>query len=107
MCYLIRKVDDKRMATMGIGTIERYLKDVNYPADKNEIVNNARRQNAPEDIARNLDMLPNQRFNSPEDVRRNMQEGSSRSGMSSSSGMGSTRESSSGTGSSYSKQSRY
>ncbi len=92
---------------MGSTDVDRYLKGVNYPADKNEIVNNARRQNAPEDIVRNLDMLPNQRFNSADDVRRNMHEGSSRSGMTSGSGMGSSRESSSGTGSNYNKQSRY
>ncbi len=73
MIYLIKKGDDKRMATMGIGTIERYLRDVNYPADKNEIVNNARRQNAPVDIVKNFDMLPDKRYNSAEDVWKDME----------------------------------
>ncbi|MFB3764812.1 MAG: DUF2795 domain-containing protein [Methanotrichaceae archaeon] len=60
--------------------IDRYIKGVNYPADKGELMNYARRQNAPDDVVRNLDKLPNQSFNSPDDVRRNI-EGSSRSGM--------------------------
>ncbi len=68
------------MANMGTQDIDRYLRNVNFPADKREIVNNARDQNAPDDVVRNLDMLPDKRFNSPEDVRMNMEK-SSRTGM--------------------------
>lgn len=99
--YFLKKGVIENMANMSSTDIDRYLRGVNYPADKNELVNYARKQNAPQDVVKNLDMLPNQRFSSPDDVRRNMQEGSSRSEM------GSSRESSSGTGSSTTRQSRY
>ncbi len=85
------------MANMGTQDIDRYLRNVNFPADKMEIVNNARDQNAPDDVVRNLDMLPDKRFNSAEDVWKDMQK-SFRSGMGS--------ESSSRTESS-SRQERY
>ncbi len=56
--------------------IDRYLRDISYPAGKGELVNNAITKNAPEDIVRNFDMLPDKRFDSAEDVRRNIQKGS-------------------------------
>ncbi len=99
------------MANMGTQDIDKYLRNVNFPADKREIVNNARNENAPDDVVRNLDMLPDKRFNSAEDVRMNMEKGS-RMGTEStgqgystgSSGMGTSgRESSSRTGSSSQK----
>ncbi len=63
------------MAHMNINTqdLDKYLRGVNYPADKNEIVKNARRQKAPDNVVRNLDMLPDKRYESAEDVRTNVQ----------------------------------
>lgn len=68
------------MAEMRSADIEKYLRDVDFPAEKREIVEQARRQNAPEEVVRALDRLPEQRFNSSMDVTRGM----------SSSGMGSS-----------------
>ncbi len=73
------------MAEMRSADIERYLRDVNFPAEKREIVEQARRHNAPDEVVRALDRLPEQRFNSSMEVTRGM--GSSGMG---SSGMGSS-----------------
>jgi hypothetical protein len=73
------------MAEMRSADIERYLRDVNFPANKRDIVEQARRQNAPNEVVMALDKLPDQRFNSSMDVTRGM--GSSSMG---SSGMGSS-----------------
>ncbi len=60
------------MAEMRSTDVERYLRDVNFPANKRDIVEEARRQNAPDDVVRALDKLPDQRFNSSMDVTRGM-----------------------------------
>ncbi len=73
------------MAEMRSADVERFVRDANYPANKRELVEYARRQNAPDDVVRALDDLPDQRFNSPTEVSRSMSEGSRRMG---SSGMG-------------------
>lgn len=79
------------MAGMRSADIERYVRNANYPADKRDLMDYARRQNAPDDVVRALDMLPEQRFNSAMDVTKSMSEGSRGMG---SSGMGtSSRES--------------
>lgn len=83
------------MAEMRSADVERFVRDANYPANKRELVDYARRQNAPEDVVRALDGLPDQRFNSSMEVSRSMgEESHGRMGSSSmgSSGMG--RESS-------------
>ncbi|MDM7913203.1 MAG: DUF2795 domain-containing protein [Methanotrichaceae archaeon] len=63
--------------------IERYLRNANYPADKRDLMDYARRQNAPDDVVRALDMLPEQRFNSAMDVSKSMSGGSRGMGSSS------------------------
>ncbi len=73
------------MAGMRSEDIERYVRNANYPADKRDLMDYARRQNAPDDVVRALDRLPEQRFNSAMDVTRSMSEGSRGMG---SSGMG-------------------
>lgn len=83
------------MAEMRSADVERFVRDANYPANKRELVDYARRQNAPDDVVRALDRLPEQRFNSAMEVSRSMgEESRGRMGSSSmgSSGMG--RESS-------------
>ncbi len=72
------------MAEMSSSDIERYVRGVNFPADKNELVDYARRQNAPDNVIRALDNLPNQRFNSPMDITSRMKEESRGSRMGSS-----------------------
>lgn len=69
------------MAEMSSADIDRYLRGMNFPANKREIMDNARMQNAPEDVMSALEKLPDQRFNSSMDVSKNMMSGMSRSGM--------------------------
>lgn len=78
------------MEGMKSADVERFVRDANYPANKRELVDYARRQNAPEDVMSALDKLPDQRFNSAMEVSRSMGEESR--GRMGSSGMG--RESS-------------
>ena len=78
------------MAEMRSEDVERYLRNANYPANKRDLVDYARRQNAPDNVVKALDKLPDQRFNSATEVSRNMgSESKSRTGSSSmgSSGM--------------------
>ena len=82
--YILKKGVIENMANMSQADIDRYLRNINYPVDKNELVNYARKLNVPEDMMRNLDKLPNQKFNSPDDIRKSMGEVSSRSRMGSS-----------------------
>ncbi len=62
------------MAHMNINTqdLDKYSRDVNYSAEKNDLVNNARKQKAPDNLTRNLDRLPDKRYSSPKDVRTNI-----------------------------------
>lgn len=75
---------------MSSADVDRYVKDANYPASKRDLVDFARRQNAPDNVVRALDNLPDQRFNSSMDVSKSMRSEGSRMGMGSSS-MGSSR----------------
>lgn len=48
--------------------VERYLKGVDYPANKMDLVKKAQQNKAPEDIIRTLQQLPSNSFNRPTDV---------------------------------------
>lgn len=83
------------MAEMRSADVERFVRDANYPANKRELVDYARRQNAPDDVVRALDKLPDQRFSSAMEVTRSMgEESRGRMGSSSMGSSGMERESS-------------
>jgi hypothetical protein len=48
--------------------LQKYLGGVDYPADKQTLVDTARSKGAPDDIVQTLQNLPSDRFNSPNDV---------------------------------------
>jgi hypothetical protein len=49
--------------------VERYLKGINYPAQKNELVKHARQQGAEQEVLETINHLPNnQTFQSPIEV---------------------------------------
>jgi hypothetical protein len=48
--------------------VEKYLKGVDYPANKNDLVKKAQQNKAPDDIIRVLQQLPSSSFNQPTDV---------------------------------------
>jgi hypothetical protein len=48
--------------------IERYLKGINYPASKDDLVNKAKENNAPSDVMYILKQFEEKQYNSPIDV---------------------------------------
>lgn len=48
--------------------IERYLKGINYPASKSDLVNKAKENSAPSDVMHVLNQFTDQKYNSPIDV---------------------------------------
>ncbi|WP_053572217.1 DUF2795 domain-containing protein [Caballeronia cordobensis] len=48
--------------------IQKALKGIHYPADKQTIVDTARKQGASDDVLSALDALPEQQFQTPADV---------------------------------------
>jgi Protein of unknown function (DUF2795) len=48
--------------------VEKYLKGVDYPANKTDLVKKAQQNKAPDDIIRTLQQLPSNSFNQPTDV---------------------------------------
>lgn len=48
--------------------IQKYLGGVDYPAPKEQLVQRAREQNAPEDVCTILDELPNKEYGGPNEV---------------------------------------
>lgn len=48
--------------------IQKYLGGIDYPAPKEQLVQQAREQNAPEGVRTVLDGLPNKQYDGPDEV---------------------------------------
>ena len=48
--------------------LQKHLKGMNYPAGKQELVEHAKQQGAPEDVLSALEGLPEQQYEAPTDV---------------------------------------
>ena len=48
--------------------VQSHLSGVDYPADRNELIDHAYDQDAPEDVISALESLPDRTFDSPTDV---------------------------------------
>jgi hypothetical protein len=48
--------------------LQKFLGGIDYPAEKEQIVETARDNDAPDDVVEFLERLPMDRFNSPNDV---------------------------------------
>jgi hypothetical protein len=48
--------------------VQKYLRDVNYPASKNELLAQATRNDAPREILDTLKRIPDDEFGGPQDV---------------------------------------
>ena len=48
--------------------IQKYLKGVDYPASRDDLVRNARENGADESICASLEQLPDEHFQTPADV---------------------------------------
>lgn len=47
-----------------------FIKDINYPANKKEVIQHAKDNNANPEVIETLKNLPNQRFNSPQELKK-------------------------------------
>jgi uncharacterized protein DUF2795 len=56
------------MAKVNPIQVQKYLKGVDYPASKDDIVRTAKKQGADEAIRAALDRLPDQEYRAPADV---------------------------------------
>lgn len=56
------------MAKVNPIQLQKYLKGVNYPASKKDLVANAERTGADEQMRSMLERLPDERYDSPADV---------------------------------------
>lgn len=54
--------------------VEKYLKGVDYPADKETLVECAKRNGAKQDICERIEHLPDKQFSKPTDVARALSE---------------------------------
>jgi hypothetical protein len=52
--------------------VEKYLRGVDYPANKTDLVKKAQQNKAPDDIIRTLQQLPSSSFNRPTDIMKAM-----------------------------------
>jgi hypothetical protein len=48
--------------------IQKYLKGVNYPASKQDLIRNAKKNGADENVCASLEQLPDEDFQTPADV---------------------------------------
>ena len=58
------------MARVSPATLERYLSGIHYPCSRQDLVNHARHQNAPQEVIQTLQNLPRNNFHGPVDVSR-------------------------------------
>ena len=48
--------------------IQKYLKGIDYPASKSDLLANAEREGADEDVRATLEQLPDEEYQTPADV---------------------------------------
>ncbi len=59
--------------TRGVGghspaNVQKYLRDVDYPASKDDLLAQARRNSAPQEILDTIERLPEDQFGGPQEV---------------------------------------
>lgn len=47
-----------------------FIKDINFPANKKEVIRHVQNSNADEEVIATLENLPNQKFNSSQELKR-------------------------------------
>jgi len=56
------------MATVNPIQIQKFLKGVDYPASKQDLVKHAKQQGADENVCSTLEQLPDEEYETPADV---------------------------------------
>jgi hypothetical protein len=59
--------------TRGVGghspaNVQKYLRDVDYPATRTDLLDQARRNNAPDEVLDVIQRIPDHQFGGPQDV---------------------------------------
>ena len=54
--------------------LQKYLKDIDYPVDKEQLVEHAKQHGANQDVISLIEKMPEQEYNSPVDVNKAMSE---------------------------------
>jgi hypothetical protein len=59
--------------TRGLGgnspaNVQKYLSGVNYPADKQDLIEAARSNSAPDEVMQTIRQLPDEQYGGPQDV---------------------------------------
>ncbi|MEN6617712.1 MAG: DUF2795 domain-containing protein [Syntrophorhabdus sp.] len=54
--------------------VENYLKGIDFPANKKKLMQQARDNDAPDDVIRTIERLPDQQFHSPIDISKAMKD---------------------------------
>jgi hypothetical protein len=54
--------------------VENYLKGIDFPASKEDLVNQAKSNHAPEDVVRTIQRLPDKEYGSPIDISKEMKD---------------------------------
>ncbi len=54
--------------------VENYLKGIDFPADKKKLLQQARDNDAPDDVLRTIDKLPDKKYGSPIDISKEMKD---------------------------------
>ncbi|MBF2051227.1 MAG: DUF2795 domain-containing protein [Leptolyngbya sp. IPPAS B-1204] len=58
------------MATVNPIELQKYLKGMNYPASKDDLIDHAEEQGADDDILDLLEQLPDEEYETPTDVNK-------------------------------------
>jgi hypothetical protein len=61
-------LQEKAMQNVNPVQIQKFLKGVDYPANKETLIENARKMGADENICASLEQLPDQDYEAPVDV---------------------------------------
>jgi hypothetical protein len=48
--------------------VEKYLAGMHFPAEKNQLIDNAQKKNAPDDVMNLINKLPDKTYSSPIDI---------------------------------------
>lgn len=56
------------MATVNPIQVQKFLKGMEYPASKQDVIDHAKQQGADENVCSTLEQMPNQEFETPADV---------------------------------------
>ncbi|MEN6617711.1 MAG: DUF2795 domain-containing protein [Syntrophorhabdus sp.] len=54
--------------------VENYLKGIDFPANKKKLLQQARDNDAPSDVMKTIERLPDQQYNSPIDISKAMKD---------------------------------